>query len=238
MMACRSIVGIYFLQALLGRNTPNKLLMRHTNWFGIETNEAEFPSTFFVHQPWAISKHQSQPGPPSNLASTFPKLPRPSKIPSTFSKLPTQPLFQAPMPAQPTRQPRMQPHKHFSQAPPPIKISKHFSQAPQLARFPSTNPSPAHRASLHATSQALFPSFPVFQAPPVFQAVRRTKCLRTFFLPLCFSSPRLQLHLAFYNQHSKKFLYCQGTKIFHAEGICDMCPPHGERVPQPHRHEQ
>ena len=36
-------------QALLGRNTPNKFLMRHNNLFGIETNEAEFPGTFPAH---------------------------------------------------------------------------------------------------------------------------------------------------------------------------------------------
>ena len=71
-----------FSQALLGRNTPYKLRMRHKNWLDIETNEAEFPSTFSEHRPYAISKHQSQPSPPANLAcnlaSTFPK--HPSKI--------------------------------------------------------------------------------------------------------------------------------------------------------------
>ena len=54
---------------------------------------------FFVHQPKAISQHQSQPNLPANLAcnlaSTFTNHPRPSKIPSNFFKRRTPLVFQA-----------------------------------------------------------------------------------------------------------------------------------------------
>ena len=118
--------------------------MRHNNWFGIETKEAEFPSTFSVHQPegrWRDGQKQMaglsitpKQGPPSTTCGD-----------------------------QPAQQPLLQPRKHISQAPPPIKISKHLFQDPPPAPFPSTNPSLARPATSHATLQAHFPSTPTHQ---------------------------------------------------------------------------
>ena len=157
----------YFPQALFGRNTPN---------------------TFSVHQPSAISKHQSQPSPPGDLASTFPKHPRPSKFPRTVPNLPAHPLFQAPIPTPPTRQPR----KHFSQAPPPSKLSGHRFQAADASSFPSSAPNQMSESFLFLAHATFLPSLRI--AP-------------------CNLQPTLK----------KILTYCQGTKVFHAEGICNLC---------------
>ena len=127
----------------------------------------------------------------------------------------TQGNFQAPILAQPILQPRMQLCRYFSQLPLPIKFSKHFFQPSPPPPFPSTDPSPAHRQP-RMNLAGTFPNHPspskfskhFFQAAGAFgfpSGVLHQMSEDFFFRPMQLSGPRLELHLAIYNQQSKRF---------------------------------
>ena len=87
---------------------------------------------------------------------------------------------------------------------PRMQPRKHFSQAPPHIKI--------SKHFFQAADASTFPSSASNQMPA-----------KKIFWSMRLSGPGLELHLAISNQHSKQVpKNCQGTKIFHAEGICNM----------------
>ena len=129
----------------------------------------------FQPPPTPFSKHQSQPDPPSDLACNLAGTFPNHHRPSKF----------------PSTFSNLHPHPPFpstipSTRQPRMQPRRHFSQPP-----------PPIKISKHFFQAADAFGFPSGVLPPM--------CENFFFGPMPLSAPHLELHLAIYNQQSKKF---------------------------------
>ena len=192
-----------------GYNTPLLFAPDFWNYF---SQALIGPEHIFCASTQATSEHQSQPkpSPPGNLAcylaSTFPNHPRPSNFPSTFPNLPpTSFPSNNPSPAQPATSratlhalfPTTLAHQNFQAPPPPSKHQSQPSPPCNLACNLATQPPPPIKTAKHFFQAADAFGFP--------STVLHHMSENFFFWPMQLSGPRLESHLAIYNQHSKMF---------------------------------